>query len=68
MAFKFPVRRHFGFYDVQWMPNCFTQKMLCFLTTMATIAYKMAACGKFNSNNYFHFLLLLNAVSPLQGI
>ena len=26
--FKFPARRHFGFYDVIALPNCFTQKNL----------------------------------------
>ena len=35
-AFKFPARRHLGLHDVIWLTNCFTQKMLCFLTVAAT--------------------------------
>ena len=35
-AFKFPACCHFGLHDVIWLPNCFTQKMLCFLTIAAT--------------------------------
>ena len=35
-TFKFPARRHLGLHDVIWLPNCFTQKMICFLPIAAT--------------------------------
>ena len=50
-AFKFPAHRHLGLHDVIWLPNCFTQKMLCFL--------KMAVHGKW-AIILTQFLLLLN--------
>ena len=36
MAFKFPARRHLGFYYVTTLHFCFKQKNLSFPTTEAT--------------------------------
>ena len=57
MAFKFPARRHFGFYDVLRLPLLFG--------SFQTIKSKIAARWKFKSHKLFHLLLLLNVISPL---
>ena len=72
MAFKFPVRCHFGFYDVNalrlllgsrgsFVGNNYIGQRIDVINS------KMAACRKFKSDNRFRLLLELNAISPLCG-
>ena len=59
-AFKFPERRHFGFYDVLSLPLLFAIRQ-----PLHVIKSKMAAGGKFQNHKLFHILLLLNVICLL---
>ena len=65
IAFKYPARRHFEIYNVIALPNCSTQKNLCFLTIAATHwrhKIQNGSAQKFNSDNLSCLLLELNVL------
>lgn len=68
IAFKFPARRHLGFYDITELTTVSNKRTSAFQQQRHpsdVIKSKMANCGRFKSGNLFRLLLLLNVIISL---
>ena len=69
-ALKFPVCRHLGFHGITAFPYCFKRRTSAFHQQRQcsyVMKSKMAARGKFKSQNIIRLLLLINATFPFSG-